>query len=127
MPGWAREELAAIGGADEMRVATVRGDGSLRKPLPVWVVRHGDDLYTRSVNGPDGAWFRAIRRRPEGHIRAGGVDAEVTFVDVDADVGIDDDLDQAYRCKYEDHWPTPVANITSPLARSTTMKMLPRT
>jgi hypothetical protein len=46
------------------------------------MVRVGDDLYTRSVNGADAAWFRGTRVRHEGHVSAGGVDADVDFLDV---------------------------------------------
>ena len=49
--------------AQEVRVAGTRTDGSLRNPVIVWAVRVGDDLYTRSVNGPDAAWFRGTRAR----------------------------------------------------------------
>jgi len=89
----------------------------------VWVVRLGEDLYTRSVNGPDAAWFRGAQLQHEGHISAGGIDKDVTFVDVDGDV--DDDVDAAYRAKYG-RYRGPVVSIVSPLARSTTLKLVPR-
>ena len=47
----------------------------------VWVVRVGDDLYTRSVNGPEAAWFRGTRLRHRGQISAGDAVADVDFVD----------------------------------------------
>jgi hypothetical protein len=72
MSDWTVQELERIGGAQEMRVAGRRRDGSLRNPVIVWVVRRGDGLYTRSVNGPDAGWFRGTRQRHEGHISAGG-------------------------------------------------------
>ena len=51
MPAWTSDELTKIGSAYEMHIASVRRDGSLRKPVIVWIVRQGNDLYTRSVNG----------------------------------------------------------------------------
>ena len=66
--------------------------------MTIWVVRLGDDLYVRSVNGRTGAWFRGTQVRHEGHIQAGGVDKDVTFVE--ADPGINDQIDEAYRTKY---------------------------
>jgi hypothetical protein len=63
---WTPDELARLDGADEMRVAGTRRDGSLRTPVIVWMVRLGDDLYTRSVNGPDAAWFRCEHHQPTG-------------------------------------------------------------
>ncbi len=63
----------------------------------IWVVRLGDDLYVRSVNGPSAAWFRGTRAHPEGHIRAGGVDKDVAFVVVDAADQLNDQIDAADR------------------------------
>ena len=96
MTAWTSEELSKIEAADELE--SLRGDGRLRGPTTIWVVRLGDDLYVRSVNGRTAAWFRATQDRHEGRIRAGGVEKDVTFVD--ADRGIDDAIDAAYRTKY---------------------------
>lgn len=61
-----------VGNAEELQIASFRNDGTLRKSVVVWVVLVGDDLDVRSVNGRNGAWFRGMQERPEGHIRAGG-------------------------------------------------------
>jgi hypothetical protein len=53
MSEWTSEELEKIAAADELHLASVRRDGTLRKPVTIWVVRHGDDLYVRSVYGPN--------------------------------------------------------------------------
>ena len=55
MRGWTNEELTAIEGTDELQLASVRRDGTLRNPVTIWVVRLGDDLYVRSVNGRSGS------------------------------------------------------------------------
>ena len=125
MSAWTTDQLDRISGAQEMRIAGRRRDGSLRKPVIVWMVRVGDDLYTRSVNGADAAWFRGTRVRHEGHISAGGVDVDVDFLDVDGDENaINDVVDAAYRSKYG-HYPSPVVAITSSHARATTLKVVP--
>ncbi len=51
MTTWMSEELNKIGNAEELQIASLRHDGTLRKPVTIWVVRLGDDLYVRSVNG----------------------------------------------------------------------------
>ena len=123
--GWTTDQLDRIGDAQELRIAGRRRDGSLRKPVIVWMVRVGDDLYTRSVNGSDAAWFCATRVRHEGHISAGGVEVDVDFHDVDGDENaIHDAVDAAYRVKYR-QYPSPVVAITSPAARATTLKFVP--
>src|SRR4029453_15589573 len=55
---WTSDELSRIGGADGLGVAPLPPDGSPRRPRTIWAVRHGDDIYVRSVNGPDSAWYR---------------------------------------------------------------------
>jgi hypothetical protein len=61
--------------------------------------------------------------RHEGHIRAGGVDMDVTFLDADHD--LNDALDAVYRDKYRRYSPATLDHITSPEARSTTIRLVP--
>jgi hypothetical protein len=99
MTTWTSDELNRIGTAEELEIAPLRRDGTLRNPVTIWVVRVGDDLYVRSYRGHGGAWFRAAQVRHEGHIRAGGVDKDVTFVE-ESNPEINDQIDTAYRTKY---------------------------
>ena len=124
MTTWTSVELNKIGKAEELQLASVRDDGTLGKPVIIWVVRLGDDLYVRSVNGRSGSWFRGLQARHEGHLRAGGVDKDVTFVE-DDDPTLNEQIDAAYRAKYR-HYPSAVDHITSPAARAATVKLVPR-
>jgi hypothetical protein len=45
MAAWATDELDRIGNAEELILASTRRDGTLRRPVTMWVVRDGDDLY----------------------------------------------------------------------------------
>ena len=45
MTTWTDTDLAHFGDAQEVRIAGMRRDGSLRSPVIVWVVRLGDELY----------------------------------------------------------------------------------
>ena len=123
MTTWTSEELDNIGKAEELEIATLRSDLTLTKPVTIWVVRNGDDLYVRSVNGPNSAWFRGAQIRREGHIEAGGVDKDVTFVDAGPE--INDKLDAAYRTKYRRYAASIINSIVTPKARSTTIKLVP--
>ena len=125
MTQWTSEQLDKIGKAEEVQIASVGRDGKLRKPVTVWAVRHGDDLYVRSVRGRDGLWFRGTQERHEGRIRAGGVQQDITFVE--ADHNIDDEIDAAYRAKYQRYAGSILNSVLTPEARSTTMKLVPRT
>jgi hypothetical protein len=125
MATWTSNELSKIGTSDELEIATLRRDGSLRSPVTIWVVRVGDDLYVRSYRGRDGSWFRAAQARREGRIRAGGVEKDVTFVDENAP-GVNDQIDSAYRAKYRSHGAGYVNAMVAPEARATTIKLTPR-
>ena len=99
MTTWTSDKLSKIEAADELQLAALRPDGTLRNAVTIWVIRVGNDLYVRSANGRAGAWFRAAQVRHEGHIQAGGVDKDVTFV-VEVDNDVNDRIDVAYRAKY---------------------------
>lgn len=122
---WTSDELDRIERADELQIAPLRSDGTLRKPVTIWVVRVGDQLYVRCVRGRTGAWFRAARVRHEGHIRVGGVDKDVTFVE-ESDPKINQKIDAAYRSKYR-RYPQYVPPVLTPEARAATLKLVPRT
>ncbi len=68
MTQWTSDQLDKVGRAEEAQIASVGSDGKLRKPVTVWVVRHGEDLYVRSVRGHSGHWFRGIQERHEGRV-----------------------------------------------------------
>ena len=124
MTTWTSTELNNIGTAEELQIASVRADSTLRKPVIIWVVRLGDDLYVRSVNGRTSAWFRGVQTLHEGHIRAGGVDKDVTFVE-EPDSNINDQIDAAYAAKYR-RYASIIPSINDPKARAATIKLVPR-
>jgi len=123
MSTWTSAELGKIEAAEELDLASARGDGTLRNPVTMWVVRHGDDLYVRSVNGRGSTWFRGAQARHEAHVQAGGVDKDVRLVETD---DVDDELDAAYRAKYRRYADSIVDTIVSPRARAATLKLVPR-
>ena len=123
MTTWTKEELAKVAAAEELEITSLRADGSQSSTRTIWVVPLAEDLCVRSVNGPGSAWFRGVTQRHQGHISAGGVDQDVTFVETHAD---DDGIDAAYRAKYHRYAEDILDHITSPEARSTTLKLTPR-
>jgi hypothetical protein len=125
MATWTKDELRKIAAAEELEIASVGRDGTVGKPVTIWVVRQGDDLYVRSWKGEQGAWFRATQVRHAGHIDAGGVGKDVAFV-AEADNSINDDIDAAYRTKYRSHGGQYVDPMVAPTARGTTIKLVPR-
>jgi hypothetical protein len=116
---WTAEQLDAIGAAQELRLAARGSDGTLRVPVPIWVVRVGDELFVRSWRGADGAWYRAVQASGAGRVSAGGVEADAALV-----AGGDDDaIDAAYREKYASY-PSHVGPMVTDQARATTLRLV---
>jgi hypothetical protein len=67
--------------------------------VPFWVVLVGDDMYVRSVRGPEGGWYRRLRANPDGEVRDGGHRHLVRAEPV-TDAGTLDQVTRAYRSKY---------------------------
>lgn len=125
MTAWTNDELDKIGSAEELQITSVRGDGTLRKLVTIWVVRVGNDLYVRSVYGRGSAWYRGTQVRHEGRIRAGGLEKDVTFVE-ETDSAIKEQIDAAYRAKYRRYAASIVGSTLTPQAQAATIKLLPR-
>jgi hypothetical protein len=123
MSTWTSDELDRIGTAEELEIASLRRDGTLRNPVTIWVVRHGADLYVRSVNGRTSSWFRGAQGRHEAHIEAGGLDKDVLLVETDE---MNNEIDAAYRSKYRRFAESVVGSIVSPEARAATLRLVPR-
>lgn len=123
MTAWTTDELARIGGADELRITSRRRDGSLRPYVIIWVVRVDDGLYVRSAYGPDNPWFVRARASGSGRILAGGVERDVTFEEPAPDVH--DELDAAYHAKYDRYGQKIVGTVVGPQVIATTIRLVP--
>jgi hypothetical protein len=124
MTGWSADELATIGQADELDLASRRPDGSLRPFVTIWGVRHGDELYVRSAHGHDNPWFQRALASGVGRIRAAGVERDVAFEVPGAEV--DEDLHAAYHAKYDRYGRRMVGTVVSPEAARSTLRLVPR-
>lgn len=124
MTRWTSDELDAIGDADELRIAALRPDGTFRNPVIIWVVRKDNELYVRSYKGASAGWYQGTQASHEGHVQAGGVDKDVTFVDVDR--SLDGPIDDAYRAKYRRFGGSYVDPMVAPAAQATTIRLVPR-
>jgi hypothetical protein len=122
---WTDEDLSRIGGADELRLASRRRDGTLRPYVTMWVVRAGDELYVRSAYGPNNPWYRRARASGAGRVRAGGVERDVAFADAAADTHAA--IDAAYHAKYDRYGPAIVNTVVGDHAAPVTIRLLPRT
>lgn len=126
MTAWTSSELATIGNAEELEIASRRGDNTLRKSRTIWVVRVGDNLYVRSVNGRTSDWFRGVETRHEGHIEAGGVNKDVAFEEVETTDSVHAQIDTAYRTKYSRYAANIINSTLTPNAHAATIKLVPQ-
>jgi hypothetical protein len=124
MTGWTRDELAKIGTAQELQIASLRRDGSLRNPRTIWVVCVGDDLYVRSHTrarrrlvprhpGTPPRPHPRRRRRQGHHLRRRRPD-------------LNDQIDAANRDKYRRYRPSTIGGVVNPEARAATIQLVPR-
>ena len=125
MTKWTKHDLERIEAADELHLASFKQDDTLRKLVIIWVVRVGDDLYVRAYHGRETGWFRQTQRRPEGGIVAGGVTKEMTLEDASSDGTLNNEVDAAYRAKYQRYSATYVDPMLTPQARTITLKLVP--
>ncbi|MEU4098332.1 DUF2255 family protein [Streptomyces sp. NPDC026673] len=123
MTRWNSGRLDRIGDAEELDLESERGDGTLRDPVTMWVVRAGANLYVRSVKGTAGSWYRGTQSRHRGRIDAGGIRQEVVFRE--ADPGEYADVDAAYRTKYG-RYAGIVEHVLTDRARASTLRLEPR-
>jgi hypothetical protein len=121
---WAEDELDRIGAAEELQLASLRRDGTLRPYVTMWVIRAGDDLYVRSAFGPDNPWFRRAKASGAGRVRAGGLERDVTFAEPAP--GVHAAIDAAYHSKYDRYGPRIVGTVVGPDAEAVTFKLVPR-
>jgi hypothetical protein len=122
MSGWTDDELATIEGTQEMNIAARRKDGTLRRSVPIWVVRAGDDLYVRAAYGAGSGWHRVAQASGQARIQAGDVEKDVTLEEVhDA---VNDQVDAGYRAKYG-RYSSIVDGITDAEARGSTLRVVP--
>jgi hypothetical protein len=124
MTSWTPDELERIGDATQLRVASLRKDGSLRPYVTIWVVRVGDDIYVRSAYGANNPWFRRAKSSGQGRIKAGGVERDVTFTP--APPGTQQAIDTAYHTKYDRYGRAIVATVVGENAMTTTLQLVPR-
>jgi hypothetical protein len=120
---WTAQQLALIGDAEELRLASRREDGTLRSSTTMWVVRANGELYVRSAGGPRRPWYRNALASGGGRVQVGGTEADVSFAAAAPDKQAA--IDAAYHAKYDRYGPTIVGHVTGPSAHAVTIRLLP--
>ena len=121
---WSVDELDRIGSAEELQIATKRADGTLRRWVPIWVVRAGDQVYVRTWHRRDTGWFGQVLRVPRARVRVPGLEADVAVYDVGADAARSR-VDAAYRAKYARYGDATVHRMVGEDAAAATLLLTP--
>jgi hypothetical protein len=122
MSGWSAGDLAAFDG-DELRIASYRDDGTLRRSIPIWFVRLGEDVFVRSAYGRDNGWYRRALASARGRVTVDGADHDVTFEIPGSEVTAP--LTAAYHAKYDRYGPRIVGTVVSREAENCTLRLVP--
>ena len=123
MTNWTDDHLQRIGDATEVQFASRRANGTLRPYVTMWIARAGDDLYVRSAGGPGRPWYRYTLASGTGHVRAGGIEADVTIAAAAADAQTA--IDDAYHAKSDSYGPGIVGSVVGPTAHDVTIRLVP--
>jgi hypothetical protein len=124
---WSPDELERIDKAEELRIATQRSDGTLRRGVPIWVVSVGGHVYVRTWYRRDDGWFgRAVDSR-RARIEIAGLEADVAVDDIGDDKSdLRARIDAAYRAKYGRYGAATVGRMVSDEAAATTLRLTRR-
>ena len=123
---WSSGELERIGSAEELQIATNRAGGTLRREVPIWVVRVGEQVYVRTWYRRDNGWFGHVVDSRRARIRVPGLEADIAIEDVgDDQAELRAAVDAAYRAKYGRYGETPVDRMVTDDAAASTLRLIP--
>ena len=121
---WSPDELERIDSADELEIAVKRADGTLRRWVPIWVVRVGEQVYVRTWHRRETGWFGHVLGSRRGRIRVPGLEADVAVADVgEGAAQLRADIDAAYRTKYGSYGSSSVDAMVAEAAAAATLQL----
>ncbi|HEY2520161.1 MAG TPA: DUF2255 family protein [Streptosporangiaceae bacterium] len=123
---WTPEQLERIGAAEELRIASRRPDGSLRRWVPIWVVAAGGQVYVRTWHRRTTGWFGQVLTEPRARVQVPGLEADVVVEDVGAGPGeLRSSVDEAYRGKYARYGHSTIGQMVNDSAAAATLRLMP--
>ena len=124
---WSPDELERIDKAEELRIATQRSDGTLRRDVPIWVVSAGGHVYVRTWYRRDDGWFGHAVDSRRARIEIASLEADVAVEDIGDDKSdLRARIDAAYRAKYGRYGEATVDRMVSDDAAATTLRLTRR-
>jgi hypothetical protein len=123
---WSPDELERIGTAEELQIATYRADGTLRREVPIWVVRTSGQVYVRTWYRRANGWFGHVVALRRARIRVPGLEVDIAIEDVgDDEAALRVSVDAAYRAKYGRYGEASVDRIVTDDAAASTLRLIP--
>lgn len=119
-----REILAALDGAEEVRVETGRHASSPGHETVIWAVVVDGDVFVRSVRGEKGRWYREASANPGVRLRVDDRWVPVRAVP-ETDTRTIEKVSEAIREKYGASYPGPAAAMVREEVLATTLRLLP--
>lgn len=118
--------IEEISRAEELLIAPRRADGTLRRWVPIWVVRVDESVYVRTWYRRDDGWYGHVLVSRRARIRVPGVEVDVTVEDLGNTEGdLRASVDAAYRAKYGRYGRASIDQMATDDAAATTLRLVP--
>ena len=118
------ETLKLLDETKEVKIETRRDDESPEHRTTIWVVVVEDEVFVRSVRGPNGRWYREISSNPEGALHVGDTRIPVRATPAAEDTTVDT-VSDAIRSKYGKNSSSSTASMVRSDTLPTTLKLVP--
>ena len=124
---WTDEQLTRIDAAEELEIAVRNPDGTLRRWVPIWAVRHDENVYVRTWHRRRTGWYGNVLGTERARVRVPGTEGDVTVHDVGParDAALRAAVDDAYRVKYQRYGRSTINRMTSDDAAESTLRLTP--
>lgn len=121
---WSSSELELIDAAEELQIAPTRRAGTPPRPVRIWVVSAGGDVFVRTWYRRDHGWFAHAVESGRARISVPGLETDVAVEDVSkAGRELRDIVDAAYRTKYRRYGDSSVDPMVNDNAADTTLRL----
>jgi hypothetical protein len=121
---WTDSELAALERTEEISLSTRRTDGTLHRPVTIWIGASDGQVYVRSGNGVGGSWYRQAIATGQGQLKAANLSVDVHFEPV-TDAATIAAVSRSYHAKYGRYEKIYGQPIVTSLSESATLKVSP--
>jgi hypothetical protein len=121
---FSQDILRLIDQTDEVQIEPRSSDGSPGKPVTIWIVVDGSDVFVRSYRGANGRWYQSLMKHPQGVLHVAEQQIPFRAIQVSDRESIDR-VSQAFQRKYGSKWPQETAEMLRDEVLGTTLRLEP--